>query len=39
MTINRRTFLQGTGAVAGAAAIGSPAIAQAKTKILSLIHI
>ena len=33
MTINRRTFLQGTGAVAGAAAIGSPAIAQAKTKI------
>jgi len=33
MTINRRTFLQGTGAVAGTAAIGSPAIAQAKTKI------
>ncbi len=33
MTINRRTFLQGTGAIAGAAAIGSPAIAQAKTKI------
>ena len=33
MTINRRTFLQGTGAVAGVAAIGAPAIAQAKTKI------
>lgn len=33
MIINRRTFLQGTGAVAGATAIGSPVIAQAKTKI------
>jgi NitT/TauT family transport system substrate-binding protein len=33
MTINRRIFLQGTGAIAGTAAIGSPAIAQAKTKI------
>ena len=33
MTINRRTFLQGTGAIAGTAAVGSPAIAQAKTKI------
>ena len=33
MTINRRTFLQGTGAVAGVAAVGAPAIAQAKTKI------
>jgi NitT/TauT family transport system substrate-binding protein len=33
MTINRRTFLQGTCAVAGISAIGSPAIAQAKTKI------
>ena len=33
MTINRRTFLQGTGAVAGVAALGAPAIAQAKTKI------
>ena len=33
MTINRRTFLQGTGGIAGAAALGNPAIAQAKTKI------
>jgi NitT/TauT family transport system substrate-binding protein len=33
MTINRRTFLQGTGAMAGVATIGAPAIAQAKTKI------
>jgi NitT/TauT family transport system substrate-binding protein len=33
MTINRRIFLQGTGAIAGTAAIGSPALAQAKTKI------
>ena len=33
MTINRRTFLQGTGAMAGVAAVGAPAIAQAKTKI------
>lgn len=33
MTINRRTFLQGTGAVAGVAAVGAPVIAQAKTKI------
>lgn len=33
MIINRRTFLQGTGAVAGAVAVGSPALAQAKTKI------
>jgi NitT/TauT family transport system substrate-binding protein len=33
MTMNRRTFLQATGAIAGAAAVGSPAIAQAKTKI------
>ena len=33
MVIDRRTFLQGTGAVAGISAIGSPAIAQAKTKI------
>jgi NitT/TauT family transport system substrate-binding protein len=33
MTVNRRIFLQGTGAIAGTAAIGSPAIAQAKTKI------
>jgi NitT/TauT family transport system substrate-binding protein len=33
MTINRRTFLQGTGAIAGAATFGAPAIAQAKTKI------
>ena len=33
MTINRRTFLQGTGAIAGVTAVGTPAIAQAKTKI------
>jgi NitT/TauT family transport system substrate-binding protein len=33
MTLNRRTFIQGTGAVAGAVALGTPAIAQAKTKI------
>ena len=33
MTINRRTFLQGAGAIAGVAALGAPAIAQAKTKI------
>jgi NitT/TauT family transport system substrate-binding protein len=33
MTMNRRTFLQATGAIAGTAAVGSPAIAQAKTKI------
>ena len=33
MTLNRRTFIQGTGALAGVAAIGKPAIAQAKTKI------
>ena len=33
MTIDRRTFLQGTGAIAGVAAVGAPAIAQAKTKI------
>ena len=33
MTINRRTFLQGTGAMAGVATIGAPAVAQAKTKI------
>ena len=32
---NRRTFLQGTGAIAGVAAVGAPAIAQAKTKIRS----
>src|SRR5262245_64369195 len=33
MTLNRRTFIQGTGAMAGAAALGKPALAQAKTKI------
>jgi NitT/TauT family transport system substrate-binding protein len=33
MTLNRRTFIQGSGAIAGVAAIGKPAIAQAKTKI------
>ena len=33
MTINRRTFLQGTGAMAGVASLGAPAIAQGKTKI------
>ncbi|HWB47076.1 MAG TPA: ABC transporter substrate-binding protein [Hyphomicrobiaceae bacterium] len=33
MTLHRRTFLQGAGAVAGVAALGAPAIAQAKTKI------
>jgi NitT/TauT family transport system substrate-binding protein len=33
MTLNRRTFIQGTGALAGVAAIGKPAIAQARTKI------
>lgn len=33
MTINRRTFLQGTSAMAGVATLGAPAIAQAKTKI------
>ena len=33
MTIHRRRFLQGTGAIAGAAVLGTPAIAQAKTKI------
>lgn len=33
MTVNRRTFLQGTGAVAGISVLGAPAIAQAKTKI------
>ena len=33
MTLNRRTFIQGTGAVAGVAALGRPAIAQAATKI------
>ncbi len=33
MTINRRTFLQGTSALAGVATIGAPAVAQAKTKI------
>lgn len=33
MTINRRTFLQGTGAMVGVASLGAPAIAQAKTKI------
>jgi NitT/TauT family transport system substrate-binding protein len=31
--IQRRTFLQGAGAAAGVAALGAPAIAQAKTKI------
>jgi sulfonate transport system substrate-binding protein len=33
MTTSRRTFLQGTGALAGAAVIGAPAIAHAKTPI------
>src|SRR5262245_52419347 len=33
MTINRRVFLHGTGAMLGVAAVGAPAIAQAKTKI------
>jgi NitT/TauT family transport system substrate-binding protein len=33
MTITRRTFLHGTGAITGAAALAVPAIAQAKTKI------
>ena len=33
MTIDRRTFLQRTGAIAGVAAISTPVIAQAKTKI------
>jgi NitT/TauT family transport system substrate-binding protein len=33
MTLNRRTFIQGTGAIVGVAAIGKPAIAQTKTKI------
>src|SRR5689334_24918457 len=33
MTIDRRTFLQGTSAIAGVAVVGTPAIAQAKTKI------
>jgi len=33
MTLNRRAFIRGTGALAGVAAIGRPAIAQAKTKI------
>src|SRR5262245_66525394 len=33
MTLNRRTFVQGTGALAGVTAIGRPALGQAKTKI------
>jgi NitT/TauT family transport system substrate-binding protein len=33
MALHRRTFLQVTGAAAGMAALGAPAIAQAKTKI------
>jgi len=33
MKVDRRTFLQGAGATAGAMTLGSPAIAQAKTKI------
>src|SRR5262245_17051832 len=33
MTLNRRTFMQGTGALAGVATIARPALAQAKTKI------
>jgi len=33
MGLHRRTFLQGAGAAAGVAALGAPAIAQAKTKI------
>jgi len=33
MTLNRRIFIQGTGALAGATALGRPAIAQARTKI------
>jgi NitT/TauT family transport system substrate-binding protein len=33
MTLNRRTFIQGTAALAGVAPIGGPAIAQARTKI------
>ena len=33
MIINRRAFLQGSSALAGVAAVGAPAIAQAKSKI------
>jgi NitT/TauT family transport system substrate-binding protein len=33
MTIDRRAFLTGTGAAAGVAALGAPAVAQARTKI------
>ena len=33
MIINRRAFLHGSSALAGVAAVGAPAIAQAKTKI------
>ena len=33
MTMDRRTFLKGTGAITGLSAAGAPAIAQAKTKI------
>jgi NitT/TauT family transport system substrate-binding protein len=33
MTIHRRTFVKGAGAIAGASMLGAPAIAQAKTKI------
>ena len=33
MTINRRAFLQGTGAALGLGSLGAPALAQAKTKI------
>ena len=33
MTIQRRTFLQGAGAVAGLSVLGAPAIAQGKTKV------
>jgi NitT/TauT family transport system substrate-binding protein len=33
MTIKRRTFLQGTAAAIGAAAIGAPALAQSRTKV------
>lgn len=33
MRVDRRTFLQGAGATAGVMTLGSPAIAQAKTKI------
>jgi NitT/TauT family transport system substrate-binding protein len=33
MTIKRRTFLQGAGAIAGLSVLGAPAIAQSKTKV------